>query len=547
MRAVIYARFSSDLQDGRSIADQVRLCREYAEQQGHVITKVYEDVAASGASVHGRPGIKLLLADAERGDFDLLLTESMSRIGRDEEDRANIRKRLKFVGVSIATPGDGIIVPMVDGIRAVIDSQQLEDLKHHTRRGMRGRVHEGRSAGGRTYGYDVLPPEPDGRGGFKRGGRKINSAEAAVVLRIFAEYVTNEATPRAIAKGLNEDGIRPPRGRAWNASTINGNKKRGNGILQNQLYIGRLIWNKVRMPKNPGTGKRVIRPNAKDAWVVQNVPELAIINATLFEAAQRRKAARSIGAPVHQKRKVHMLSGLLRCATCGGGLSVFGKEKSGRRRLRCSTHTESGSCPNNRTYYLDVIERAVLSALRAELRSPTALTEYVKAYHEERAKLAADSVAQRIILTRRLDEIERETERLVDGIAKGHGDPAVLGRRMNELVLERRQHEETLSTLPEACKTVALHPRLLTHYERHLTDLQAMLAAGAAAGDPKGMAAIRELVESVTVERDDSRPSGVKVLIAGRLNAVLGEQAFPGGVCSKAVAGAGIEPATYGL
>jgi site-specific DNA recombinase len=357
-------------------------------------------------------------------------------------------------------------------------------------------------------------------------------------LRIFTEYVANESTPRAIAKGLNEDGIKPPRGRAWNASTINGNKKRGNGILQNQLYIGRLVWNKVTMPKHPGTGKRVIRPNSEDAWIVQNVPELAIVPAALFEAAQRRKSARSIGAPVHQKRKIHMLSGLLRCATCGGGLSVFGKEKTGRRRLRCSTHTESGSCPNNRTYYLDVIERAVLSALRAELRSPAALTEYVKAYHEERARLAAESVAQRSTLSRRLDEIERETQRLVDGIAKGHGDPAVLGRRMNELVLERRRHEDALSTFPEANRTVALHPGLLAHYGRHLADLQAMLAAGAAAGDPKGMAAIRELVESVTVERDDSRPGGVRVLITGRLNAVLGEKAFPDGVCSKVVAGA---------
>jgi site-specific DNA recombinase len=70
-----------------------------------------------------------------------------------------------------------------------------------------------------------------------------------------------------------------------------------------------------------------------------------------------------------------------------------------------------------------VIEQAVLSGLRSELRAPAVLAEYVKAYHEERARLAANSTAQRSTLRRRIDEIVRETQRLVDAIAKGHGDP----------------------------------------------------------------------------------------------------------------------------
>jgi site-specific DNA recombinase len=260
MRAVIYARFSTDLQDERSIADQVALCKEYAQRQGHDVIAVYEDASASGASLHGRPAIMRLLAEAARGCFDLVLAESMSRVGRDQEDRAAIRKRLGFHSIAIATPTDGVVTPLVDGIRAVIDSQQLEDLKHHTRRGMRSRVHEGRSAGGRAYGYDVLPPEPDGHGNFKRGARRINHAEAAIMRRIFQDYVAG-STPRDIAKALNAERVPPPRGRSWNASTINGNRKRGNGLLLNHLYAGKLVWNKVTMPKDPATGKRVIRPS----------------------------------------------------------------------------------------------------------------------------------------------------------------------------------------------------------------------------------------------------------------------------------------------
>jgi Resolvase, N terminal domain len=71
-----------------------RLCCDYAQRQGYAVARVYEDAAASGASIHGRPGIQRMLADAEHAAFDVLLCESMSRIGRDQEHRANIRKRL---------------------------------------------------------------------------------------------------------------------------------------------------------------------------------------------------------------------------------------------------------------------------------------------------------------------------------------------------------------------------------------------------------------------------------------------------------------------
>src|SRR5262249_62407143 len=96
---------------------------------------------------------------------------------------------------------------------------------------------------------------------------------------------------RQIAGDLNRDGIAPPRGKRWNASTINGSNQRGTGIIRNELYAGRLVWNKVRMVKDPDTGKRVSRPNPPDQWQIVAVPDLAIAPADLFEAAQRRKAA----------------------------------------------------------------------------------------------------------------------------------------------------------------------------------------------------------------------------------------------------------------
>src|SRR5579885_2546430 len=109
-------------------------------------------------------------------------------------------------------------------------------------------------------------------------------------------------TPRDIARDLNRERVPPPRGRAWNASSINGNAQRGTGILQNELYAGRLVWNKVRMVKDPDTGRRVSRPNDRSAWQVSDVSELAIISREVFDAAQARKKARSVTHPSQQRR-----------------------------------------------------------------------------------------------------------------------------------------------------------------------------------------------------------------------------------------------------
>src|SRR5690606_8358711 len=122
--------------------------------------------------------------------------------------------------------------------------------------------------GGRAYGYKPVPGQP--------GALEIVPDEAEVVRRIFTAYAAG-ASPRTIAAQLNADGITPPRGTRWNASTINGNGKRGYGILRNPLYAGQQVWNRVRMVKDPATGKRVSRPNPESEWQAIDVPHLAIV------------------------------------------------------------------------------------------------------------------------------------------------------------------------------------------------------------------------------------------------------------------------------
>jgi site-specific DNA recombinase len=539
--AAIYTRYSTDFQNERSIEDQVALCKAYAARENLNVIEVYEDKACSGASIKGRDGLIRLLERARDGTFNFVVVEALDRLSRDMEDLAGIHKRLSFLGIEIRAVHEGVVNTVLVGLRGLVGQLYREDNAHKIRRGQAGLVGRGLNAGGLTYGYAPVTGDP--------GKRIIVEAEAETVRRIFREYVAGR-TPRDIARGLNRDRIRPPRGRAWNASTINGNTQRGSGLLQNELYAGRLVWNKVRMVKDPDSGKRLSRPNPKSDWQTSDVPDLAIITRELFEVAQRRKEARSITHPNQQRRPRHMLSGLLRCGTCGAGMSTNGKDRSGRIRIRCSAAAESGTCPDPKTFYLDTVEKAVLNGLTTEMRHPDVIAEYVRAYHKERKRLSAEADATRNRLERQLANLTGDIDRLVDAIAKGHGDPAVLGPRSTALDEERKRVRAGLDVAPPPTEVIALHPAVLARYEQQLTNLQEALSRGARAGDSECSEAIRDLVESVTVFRDTSKPGRVEVEIVGRLTALLGEKAYPNGVkgvWGKMVAEEGLEPPTRGL
>jgi len=519
-RAAIYARFSTDLQNERSVDDQIALCRDYAARNGLAIIETFDDKARSGASTVNRDGLLRMMDRAKEGAFDAVIVESLDRLSRDMEDLAGIHKRLTFRAIEILAVHEGAANTVLVGLRGLVGQLYREDNAKKVRRGMSGVIRSSRHAGGRAYGYTKTA---------ERGRLAIVEDEAATVRRIFDEYLAG-STPRDIAHHLNRERVPAPRGKAWNASTINGNGLRGSGILRNELYVGRLVWNKVRMIKDPDTGKRVSRSNPPEAWQAAEVPALAIVPAELFEAAQRRAAARGRTHPSQQRRARHILSGLLRCSACGSGMSTAGRDRSGRTRVRCSAHIESGTCPDPATFYLDTIERAVLSGLKRELHHPEVMAEWVRTYHAERKRLAGKRDAERAGAERRIAVLGRDIERLVDAIAKGHGDPAILGPRATTLSREKADLEQIQQNSVELRpQVVALHPGALKRYEQQIARLEAVMAKGIDAGDTEHAAAVRDLVEAVTVYRGP-RPGSVEVSITGRLNALFGDRAYPNGV-----------------
>ena len=109
-----------------------------------------------------------------------------------------------------------------------------------------------------------------------------------------------------------------------------GHTTRGTGILNNQLYVGRLVWNRLRYVKDPRTGRRISRPNPPEQWVVTEVPELRIVRDDLWDRVKARqneiassKTVKKVKASAFwsKRRAQHLLTGKVTCGICDGPLS----------------------------------------------------------------------------------------------------------------------------------------------------------------------------------------------------------------------------------
>jgi len=169
----------------------------------------------------------------------VVVAEALDRPSRDQEDIASAFKLLSFANVRIMTLAEGKISELHVGLKGTMNALYLKDLAQKTRRGLEGRVQQGKSGGGLCYGYEVVQ-ERGPVGTLLSGERRIIEAEAQVVRRIFEAFASGQS-PKAIALALNRDGVPGPRNRPWSPSTIYGHWRRETGILNNELYIGRLV------------------------------------------------------------------------------------------------------------------------------------------------------------------------------------------------------------------------------------------------------------------------------------------------------------------
>jgi DNA invertase Pin-like site-specific DNA recombinase len=524
----LYLRYSSDRQNERSPEDQEAVCRPYMERLGFVVAAVYVDRAKSGASVHERADFQRMLRDAKTGLFKAVCAETTSRYGRDEEDRAAARKRLTFCGVTIYTPVDGVVSRMMDGIKAVMDAQQLEDLKVMIHRGMSAVIRDGRHNGGMAYGYKPIPGKP--------GELEIVEEQAKIVRRIFREYIAGD-TPRTIAARLNAEGIPPPRKFYWRASTINGHTKRRTGILQCELYVGRLIWNRAHRARDPDTGKRVWRHKPESEWQRNAAPHLRIIDDETFEAAQRNRSLRARATRRDRQRPKRLLSGLLRCGVCEAGMSKHDVDH-GRPRIVCTRMIESRTCGNRRRYYLDEIERMVVRGLRAELGTREAVAYYARCYNEERRRATAEGANTKLELQGRLATIDRHIAQAVQAVIEDRITREEADVHLPGLRARRAELKALLATIEEPPAVISLQPAAVDSYLRDLERLEEVVIADLADGDEGAAKAIRNLVETVTIMPTE-RGRAPGIIVRGRLESLLGPGSFVEDPTVGGISGAG--------
>ncbi len=341
-------------------------------------------------------------------------------------------------------------------------------------------------------------------------------------------------------------------GDLWTDSTIRGQVKRGTGLINNELYIGRLVWNRLRYVKNPETGKRVSRINPREEWITTEVPELRIIDGELWQAVTDRQeeltaryatvieATRSARANhlngTHRPR--HLLSGLLECGACGGPHSMRRQDRYG-----CSNHVMNDSCSNGRGIRRTELEERVLVGLKDHLMAPEAADTAVRAWAEETNRLNRERSVSSEAERKELADIEKK----IDGAYS-----AVLKERLHKLEVRKAELNDRLATAP--LELPDIHPNVSGVYRRKVARLAKAL------GKPEerdaAAAAIRGLIDGIVLTPSEKRGQ-LQVTLRGELGRIL-EWTGTGaekemtdtpisGMSVSVVAGAGFEPATFGL
>lgn len=561
MKVAIYARYSSENQREASIEDQFRICREFARKQGWTITKEFSDHAISGATLM-RPGFQAMMGEALRAKVDVVMAESLDRFSRDQEDTAGLFKRLTFAGVSIVTLAEGDITFLHIGLKGTMNAMFLKELADKTRRGLRGRVELGKAGGGVSFGYRIVRTFKDGV--VSTGEREVVPQEAEVIRRIFKDYAAG-VSPKQIAKDLNREGLRGPRAALWSSSTIHGNPKRGTGILHNELYIGRMVWNRLRYLKDPDNGKRVSRPNPESEWVVSQVPALRIVDDELWQAVQARYAGIQRKWTTADPRKrfnqfvrpKYLFTGMTKCGQCGAGFVVYYRD-----RLGCFGTRERGTCTNKLTISREEVEERVLSALQEKLLRKDFFEEFCREFAKEMNRLRMEQRASLSGAKRELERVRRDIEKVIDAIVQGYASPELKTR--NDSLQERK--EALLAQLATADEPPPLlHPSMADVYRSKVEELAAALRREDTRLEASEM--LRGLIDSIVLTPEGGQPpsraskdsrSGeprlgieLKGSLAAMLSAATKTKRSPETgdlhVPIQMVAGAGFEPATFGL
>jgi site-specific DNA recombinase len=568
--AIAYGRKSFDDPDERtsSVDDQQLFAEAYARSHGFDLLGFYGDDGITGATME-RPGLQAALKVLASGKIRILIIEDVDRLGRDAEHIHHMVKLFRLYQVTVHTVSTGRIDDLVFAFKAIIGEQQRMRIAYTTRRGLKGKARRGGVTGGKVLGYRREITGQDA-GGRDVDRLVIDDPQSELVQRIFNLYSEGQSL-KQICAILNRDGIPSPRARergkynagVWNPTTLSGDRSLGEGILNNEIYIGRRIFNRriwVEVPNDNRGFSRRPRLNPETEWIINDQPELRIIDQALWDAVKvRQKEARAArdakykltGNPLAgAKRPAHLLSGLVTCGACEAPFLA-----TGAGRWRCKSH-RTGTCTNGSITTRELEERA-LAGIRDRLLTPEIIGRFAAKLQTELEAMHLANHADRNHVEGELVATRRRIAKLVSRIEEDDDAPRALTVRLKELETIEAGLEIALAEAPEPT-VVRLPANYEAVYSRAVAELETHLSSsdGAVARQ-----AIRPIIEKIVVQPGSARGGKRRpIQLHGDLyrmlqfaesacapNAQKPRPVRDGAFVIPLVAGTGFEPVTFRL
>ena len=440
MKVALYARVPSEAQEARgTIGSQLEVLRARVAAEGHELVAEFCDDGYSGARLN-RPGLDALRDQAEAGAFDAVWCLSPDRLARAYAYQVLVLDELEQFGVRVLFSDAPAIdddpqARLLTQVQGVIAEYERCKIAERNRRGRLFRARAGEMVTWKApYGYRRVPRDATGPARLE-----VFKPEAAVVRRIYDDYVNGGLSIRHIMRALNTEQIATPTGKAeWWHSTLC-------RILTNEAYVGRVYFNQTEtIPTNTAANSGRRRPatqrrRPREEWI--EIPCPSILDDAIFEAAQRVSRDNSKWSPRNLQDEAWLPRGLVRCGACGACLN---SHKLGRnadkvhRYYTCRNKARSGvpgqqRCPE-RSVRADVLDAFVFEQVKAALLRPEVLCA-----GEAALRAATPSTDDELLgaeldrLTRKIDNNRAERRRLADLYQSGLLELNEVQRRAREV------------------------------------------------------------------------------------------------------------------
>jgi len=500
VKVALYARVSTERQQTRgTIGSQLVALRERVADEGDECVAEFCDDGWSGARLD-RPGLDALRDAAEAGLFEAVWCLSPDRLARVYAYQVIVLDELARHGVAVkftdAPPlGDDPQATLLTQVQGVIAEYERAKIAERYRRGKLFRSRAGEVLAWRTpYGYRRIP-----RDQTRPARLEIFEPEAAVVRRIFDDYVAGGHSTREIARRLADDGIPTPKGRrgVWGTSTIG-------RLLSNEAYVGRVYFNRTEAVPDPRPGRKTKQvPRPREDWIPIACPE--IISEDTFDAARRVSRDNSQWSPRRTEPGQWLLRGLVKCGVCGVGTNCHkmrGQNGTWHRYYYCRNHdpVRAGGtehrCPE-RNIRSEALDAFVFDQIREVLLRPDLLLTAERSVATLTPATDDELLdAELARLTRRRDAADAEHHRLVDLYQAGLIDLTELQRRNTEVEHRRRDLTQRRDDLTSQRQELARNNQM----RRRVHDFAARIRTGIDSLDfEQKQTLLRLLVEEVRV------------------------------------------------